>query len=64
MLPVPEKVWNIVLKRCKNLPQASINMRVMDQDFLDTLMVSCYLQGLQDLAEGRYRKEGDYEEER
>ena len=62
--PTPA-VWDLAIRRCGNLPQAALHLRVTGQDYLDTLMVSCYLMGVEDTSKiiGR-RTEGTYEEER
>jgi hypothetical protein len=60
----PKDAINLALKRCSKFIEAATLLKGLDQDFIDSLMVSCYLQGIADCAQLTKRKEGSYEEER
>lgn len=60
----PEGVQRVALKRCTPFLHAALSLHAIGQDYMNTLLVSCYLQGVVDGSEIRQRKEGTYEEER
>lgn len=60
----PEGAMRVALKRCTPFLTAALNLHAIGQDYLNTLIVSCYLQGVCDGSGVRTRKEGAYEEER
>lgn len=51
-------------RRCRGMLRQCVNLAELDQDFIETLMVSCYAQGMEDTLGLQERKEGTYEEER
>lgn len=71
MIEPPPSVVAMALRRLRDFGEAAILLsRIrMDSreglDFIETLSVSCYLQGIADLADGMHKRtEGAYEEER
>ena len=59
-----EGVINLAINRCSKFIEAAAFLKGLDQDFMESLIVSCYLQGVSDCAGLKKRKEGSYEEER
>ncbi len=59
-----QRVWPIAVKRTQGFAEHALLLRVNGQDAIETMLVSAYLQGLDDAAQIKKRREGAYEQER
>ena len=64
-----QKVWPIAVKRTAGFDMKALQLRARKQDPIETMLVSAYLQGLEDAVGTiermrRQRFESSYEEER